>query len=73
MDFLAAEFNPSSSISLDLAVESSTEPGTSEGEEIHPPMFSSQFEDESYENHENTSNLIDARYGRNFFLSTPLK
>jgi hypothetical protein len=26
-------------------------------------MFSSQFEDESTENHENTSNLIDARYG----------
>ena len=26
-------------------------------------MFSSQFEDESTENHENTSNLIDVRYG----------
>ena len=35
-DFLAAEPNPSSSISLDSAIDSSPEPGTSEGEEIHP-------------------------------------
>ena len=72
-DFLVAEPNPSSLISRDSSIESSPEPGTSEGEEIQAPMFSSQFEDESTENHENTSNLIDARYGRNFFLSTPLK
>ena len=35
-DSLAAEPNPSSSISLDSAIESSPEPGTLEGEEIHP-------------------------------------
>ena len=46
-DCLAAEPNPSSSISLDSAIESSPEPGTSEGEEIHPPKFSMRFEDES--------------------------
>ena len=63
-DFLAAEPNPSSSISLDLAIKSSPEPGTSEGEEIHPPKFSMRFEDESLGNHRNTSNLIDARLGK---------
>ena len=35
-DSLAAEPNPSSSISLDSAIKSSPEPGTLEGEEIHP-------------------------------------
>ena len=36
-DLLAAEPNLSSSTSLDSALETSPEPGTSEGEEIHPP------------------------------------
>ena len=35
-DLLAAEPNLSSSTSLDWALETSPEPGTSEGEEIHP-------------------------------------
>ena len=35
-DLLAAEPNLSSSTSLDSALETSPEPGTSEGEEIHP-------------------------------------
>ena len=48
-NFLAAEPNPSSSISRDSSIESSPEPGTSEGEEIHTPKFSSRFEDESKE------------------------
>ena len=59
-DLLATEHNLSSSTSLDSALETSLEPGTSEGEEIHPPKFSSRFEDESKGNHRNTSNLIDA-------------
>jgi len=42
-DLLAAEPNPSFPISSDSAVETSPEPGTSEGEEIHPPKFSSRF------------------------------
>ena len=36
-DLLAAEQNLSSSTSFDSALETSPEPGTSEGEEIHPP------------------------------------
>ena len=53
-DLLAAEFNLSSSTSLDSVLETSPEPGTSEGEEIHPLKFSSRFEDESKGNHRNT-------------------
>ena len=63
-DLLAAEPNLSSSTSLDSALETSPEPGTSEGEEIRPPKFSSRFEDESMGNHRNTSNLIDAHSGK---------
>ena len=37
VDFLAAKSNLSSSTSLDSALETSPESGTSEGEEIHPP------------------------------------
>ena len=36
-DLIAAEPNFSSSTSLDLALETSPEPGTLKGEEIHPP------------------------------------
>jgi len=63
-DFLAAEPNPSSSISRDSAIEFSPEPGTSEGEEIHSPKFSMRFEDESLGNHRNTSNPIDTWLGK---------
>jgi len=63
-DLLAAEPNPSFPISSDSAVETSPEPGTSEGEEIHPSKFSSRFEDESTGNYRNTSNLIDAHSGK---------
>ena len=63
-DLLAAEPNLSSSTSLDSALETSPELGTSEGEEIHPPKFSSKFEDESMGNHRNTSNLIGAHSGK---------
>ena len=63
-DLLAVKFNLSSSTSLDSALETSPELGTSEGEEIHPPKFSSRFEDESTGNHRNTSNLIDAHLGK---------
>jgi len=63
-DLLAAEPNPSFPISSDSAVETSPEPKTLEGEEIHPPKFSSRFEDESMGNHRNTSNLIDAHSGK---------
>ena len=38
-DLLAAEPNPSLTISLDSALETSPEPRTSEGEEIHPQSF----------------------------------
>ena len=70
-DFLAAEPNPSSSISLDSAIESSPELGTLEREELYPPKFSMRFEDESLGNHRNTSNLIDAQLGKELLLSTP--
>jgi len=63
-DLLAAEPNLSTSTSLDSALETSPEPGTSEGEEIHPPKFSMRFEDESLGNHRNTPNLIDAQLGK---------
>ena len=59
-DLLVAEPNPSSSKSLDSALGTSPEPGTSEGEEIHHPKFPSRLEDESMVNHRNASNLIDA-------------
>ena len=63
-DLLATEPNTSFSISLDSALETSSEPGTSEGKEIHSPKFSSRFEDESMGNHRNTLNLIDAHSGK---------
>ena len=63
-DLLAAEPNPSFPISSDSALETSPELGTSEGEEIHPPKFSSRFEDESTGNQRNISNLIDAHSGK---------
>ena len=63
-DLLAVKSNFSSSTSLDSALETSAEPGTSEREEIHPLKFSSRFEDESMGNHRNTLNLIDAHSGK---------
>ncbi|RLM61855.1 hypothetical protein C2845_PM14G07880 [Panicum miliaceum] len=63
-NLLAAESDPSPSISSHSAIEPSTEPGTSEGEETQPPKFPSQFEDDPSRNHKNTSNLIDAQIGK---------
>ena len=63
-DLLVVKSNLSSSTSLDSALETSPEPGTSQGEEIHRPKFSSRFEDESTGNYRNTWNLIDAHSGK---------
>ena len=62
-DLLVAEPYLSSSTSLDLSLETLPELGTLEGKEIHPPKFSSRFEDESMGNHKYTSNLINAQVG----------
>jgi len=62
-DFLAAEPNRSSSTSSDSALEPPPEVVTSEGEEIHPPMFSSRFKDESSGTHRNTLNHVSAQLG----------
>ena len=62
-DFLAAEPNLSFPISSDSSVEPSPEPGTSEEEEIRPPKFYSQFEDDPYRTQKYTSNLINAQVG----------
>ena len=62
-DFLVTEPNPLSSTSLDSALESSPELGTSEEEEIQLPLFSSRFEDDPSGNHRNTSNPIDTQSG----------
>jgi hypothetical protein len=48
------------------AIEPSPKPGTSEGE-IRPPKFSSQFEDDPYRSHRNTSNLFNAQLGEESF------
>jgi hypothetical protein len=58
-----AEFDPSPPRSSDSAIELSPKPGTSEGEEIQPPKFPSQFEDDPSGNHENTSNFFDTQLG----------
>ena len=63
-DFLVTEHNPLSSTSLDSALESSPEPGTSEEEEIRLPLFSSRFEDDPSRNSRNTSNLFNAHLGK---------
>ena len=60
-DFLAAESNPSSFTPLDSALEPSSEPGTSEEEEIQPPMFLSRFADDPTRTHKNTSNPFNAQ------------
>ena len=62
-DFLAAEPNPSFSISSYLALETSPEPRTSEEGEIRPPKFHSRFEDDPSGTHKYTSNLINAQVG----------
>ena len=65
-DFLAAEPNPSSSTPSDSALEPSSEPGTSEEEEIRPPIFPSQFEDDPSRTLKNTSNPLNAQVGKYF-------
>jgi len=49
------------------SVEPSPEPRTSEGEEIQPPEFSSQFEGDPSGNNKNTSNFFDAQLGEEPF------
>jgi hypothetical protein len=58
---LAAESDPSPSTSSHSAIEPSTKLGTSEGEEIRPPKFPSQFKDDPSRKHRNTSNAFDAQ------------
>ena len=62
-DLLAAEPNPSFSISSYSALEPSPEPGTSEEGEIRPPKLHSQFEDDPSGTHKYTSNLMNAQVG----------
>ena len=62
-DFLAAEPNPSFSISSYSALEPSPKPGTSEEGEIRPPKFHSRFEDDPSGTQKYTSNLINAQVG----------
>ena len=47
--------------SQDLSVEPSPEPRTSKEEEIQPSKFSSQFEDDPYEDLRNTLNFLPYR------------
>ena len=60
-DLPIAESNPSTSTSLDSAVELTPEPRTSEEEEIQPSMFLSQFEDNPSRNNKNTSNFFNTQ------------
>jgi hypothetical protein len=49
-DLLVAESDLSLTTSSHSAIKPSTEPGTSEGVETHPPKFPSQFEDDPSRN-----------------------
>jgi hypothetical protein len=62
-DPLAAESDPSSSTSSHSTIEPSPKLGTLEGEEIRPPKFPSQVEDDPSRNYRNTLNLFDAQLG----------
>jgi hypothetical protein len=47
-----------------LTVEPSPEPRRMEEEEIQPPRFLYQFEDDFFENLRNTSNFLDGQLGK---------
>jgi hypothetical protein len=55
---------PTVSTSQFLSVEPSLEPKTMEEEEIQPPRFLYQYEDDPFENLRNTLNCLDGQLGK---------
>jgi hypothetical protein len=66
-DLLVAKSDPSPSTSLDSSIEPSPEPGTSEGEEIRPLKFPSQFEDDPSGTIETPRISLMSNWGGTFF------